>query len=165
VVIKRELELPIVFMSSHSPVILTVEDHDADAMLLQIAFDIADLNVCLFRARTAQEATSFLAKEHPFENGPKPDLIVLDVNLPGTNGIELLILLRSDPALATVPIAMLTSSPQARDRSNCLSLGAAQYVKKPLHLEELTAMAQSLYSLASPAPDLVVSESAFGPPN
>ncbi|MBA3697408.1 MAG: response regulator [Planctomycetes bacterium] len=111
--------------------VLLVEDNPADANLICLcAGDHA--RVELFHAPNAFQATQYLARHHPFEDVPVPDLVLLDLMLPGFNGFDVLHALRERAILVQIPVIVLTSSIYASDRDRALALGATEYVIKPV---------------------------------
>ena len=135
-------------------VVLYVEDSDAFAYLLNCACNEAGLAIRAFRVSDGEEAMAFLRCQSPFESVPKPDLIFLDLNLPKKHGFEVLEELRRDMRLNTIPVVVLSSSRDARMRTQSLELGAAEYITKPFDYNALVgviAAASSRYAARSQA--------------
>lgn len=110
---------------------LHVEDDDAAAQLFEIAIQEADLPIRFSRFRNGEEALAYLrnlAEQQPSE---MPQLIFLDLSLPGKHGLEVLSEMRQDASLSSIPVVILTSSVLAIDRSRSLALGAREYIVKP----------------------------------
>lgn len=112
-------------------VLLYVEDEDAAAFLFQTALQEAGINVQLYRATDGEQALSFLHMQEPFSKAPVPDLVVLDLNLPRKNGLEVMGEIQSTESLARIPVVVFTSSSLASDRKRSLALGAREYITKP----------------------------------
>jgi CheY-like chemotaxis protein len=118
-------------------VLLSVEDNDAFAEAIQIALGEAMLEVSLNRVSDGEEALHYLRREAPFESAKRPDLILLDLNLPRKSGFDVLSELAADSGLRNIPVVVLSSSNHARDRSRSLALGAKEYILKPTDFEQL----------------------------
>ncbi len=114
---------------------LYVEDDDAAFFLMQMALHEADPDIRLFRASDGEQALSFLQGSGPFQNAPRPDLILMDVNLPKRNGLEVLRALKEIKGLGAIPVIMFTTSTAADERETSLALGAQEYVTKPPSLD------------------------------
>jgi len=118
---------------SHKPTLLYIEDDDTAVFLLQTALrDLADGQIALLRARNGEEALARLQGTAPFVDAARPDLILLDLNLPRKGGLELLAELCGDANLASIPVVIFSSSSLPADRARSLELGARDYILKPL---------------------------------
>jgi CheY-like chemotaxis protein len=82
------------------------------------------------------ETLDFLHRVHPFEKAPRPQLILMDLNMPGMDGCEVLQQLKSDPALLSIPVIMFSSSQAEKDVSACYREHGNAYVRKPADFEE-----------------------------
>ena len=82
-----------------------------------------------------EQALAFLRRERGYAEAPPPDLVLLDLNLPRRNGIEVLTEMRADEALAQIPVIVLTSSAERRDVEACYAAGANAFVVKPQDLD------------------------------
>jgi CheY-like chemotaxis protein len=115
--------------------VLLVEDDANDALLLRRAFHRAHLTSLLQVVSNADEAMAYLQRKPPFNNTDEnsaPSLLLLDLNLPGTPGLELLEWLRKQPApLKDLPVIILTSSRDTDDIDRAYALGANSYMAKP----------------------------------
>ena len=127
-----------------APSFLYVEDDDAAFFLLQMAFREADPRIRLLRASDGDQALRFLQRSGTFQDAPRPDLILLDVNLPKRNGLEVLKLLKETEALRAIPVIMFTTSAESSDRETSLALGAQEYVTKPPTLEQFIEVVKAL---------------------
>ncbi len=122
---------------SPATVVLAVEDDDSAYHLLKLAFREANNDAILLRTVDGQQALDFLRRRTPFENAPRPDLVLLNLNLPKLNGIEVLEIIKADALLNEIPVVVFTSSALDEDRARCLALGARDFVTKPLDFERL----------------------------
>lgn len=115
--------------------ILLVEDSEPDILLTQEAFEEAKVKNRLHVARDGEEAINFLRRKGPHAQAPRPDVILLDINMPRKNGLEVLQELKADPDLATIPVLMLTTSQAEEDVRNSYARHANGYVIKPVGFE------------------------------
>jgi chemotaxis family two-component system response regulator Rcp1 len=116
------------------PAILLVEDNPADIKITERALKQSALPVELIVVRDGQEAIEYLLQQGPFAASPnwrRPDLVLLDINLPRLSGHEVLKKIRSTPALRTVPVIVLTTSRREEDIQNVYAAGANTYIEKP----------------------------------
>ncbi len=117
--------------------ILLVEDNEADILITQeILNQESGLNI-LNSVSTAEEAISYLNKRSPFHFAEKPDLILLDINLPKSNGFAVLVEVKSTPDLTDIPIIIITSSSCDYDREFALKNKADMYMEKPLEFNPI----------------------------
>ncbi len=137
--------------------ILLVEDNQQDEMLTLRALKKVNLANHVDVARDGQQAIDYLFREGEFANRKGMDLptvVLLDVNLPRINGLEVLERLRADPRTRLLPIVLLTSSDEERDRLRGYRNGAKSFVRKPLDFSELveTVSRLGVYWLAVNTP-------------
>lgn len=126
-------------------VILLVEDDPGDQKLIRQSFQREHIANELKVAANAEEAINYLDKSKAGDQQyPMPDLILLDLNMPGLQGKELLKVIKTDPALDTVPVVILTTSDSERDIIESFKLQAAGYVKKPVSLDEFHKVIEDL---------------------
>ncbi len=118
--------------------VLIIEDNPGDAQLFREVFGEIS-NVLWHFVENVVQARDFINRRHPFQGAPRPDLILLDLNLPIFRGHSLISAIKSDPQLQDIRVVVLTSSSNAQDRDLCLRLGADDYVLKPRTLPEWTA--------------------------
>ena len=116
--------------------ILLVEDNPADVMLTEEAFEEARIANRLHVARDGVDALEFLHRQGRHEGAPTPDVILLDVNMPRMNGLELLAVLKADPELRRIPIIMLTTSRAEQDVWRSYDLHVNAYIPKPVSVGE-----------------------------
>lgn len=117
--------------------ILIVEDSDDDFFATTRAFRKADLNNPVQRCSNGDQALDYLYRRGPYSDisiAPRPCIILLDLNLPGTDGREVLRVLKSDPRLHSIPIIILTTSAAEQDVTHCYDAGANSYVQKPVDM-------------------------------
>jgi CheY-like chemotaxis protein len=124
--------------------ILLVEDSPADIRLTQEALRDAKVLNRLHVARDGVEALAFLRGQDPFPDAPRPDLVILDLNIPRVNGKEVLGAMRADPALRGIPVAVLTTSSQEADIVDAYQLGANCYLTKPIDLDQFITVVQTM---------------------
>jgi chemotaxis family two-component system response regulator Rcp1 len=116
--------------------ILLVEDNPADARLTREVFEGGRLTTHLNVVSDGEEALAFLRREAPYTESPRPKLVLLDLNLPRKDGREVLQELKSDPALARIPVIVLTTSAAEADILHSYDLQANCFITKPLDLDE-----------------------------
>jgi CheY-like chemotaxis protein len=116
--------------------ILLVEDDPGDELITREAFENNKLKNNLNVAHDGQEGLDYLYKRGPFENAVRPDLILLDLNLPKYDGRQLLEQVKSDPDLARIPVVVLTTSSAEEDILRSYQLHANAYVTKPVDLDQ-----------------------------
>jgi CheY-like chemotaxis protein len=115
--------------------VLLVEDNEADVRLTREALREAGEGVRLSTVGDGEQALAFLRREAGFTEAPRPDLVLLDLNLPRKSGLEVLDEMRSDGSLAHIPVIMLTSSAAQSDVEAAYARGANAFVVKPLELD------------------------------
>jgi chemotaxis family two-component system response regulator Rcp1 len=115
--------------------ILLVEDNPADAYLTILALQDHELCQDIRVVEHGEQALSFLRKEGGYADAFRPDLIVLDLNLPRMDGFALLSTVKSDPALRPIPVVILSTSSAEKDLTQAYHLGAAHYFVKPNDLQ------------------------------
>ena len=128
-----------------SAVILLVEDDVADQKLIKKSFNSSKIANEIRFCNGAEEALEYLGKSKT-DNAdfPIPDLILLDLNMPGMSGKEFLSVLKQDEQLDTIPVVVLTTSDSDRDVLDSFKLQASGYVKKPVELEEFCQVIKDL---------------------
>jgi len=116
--------------------ILLVEDNEGDILLTLDAFEESKVKTEISVARNGQEALDFLFKRGTFKDTAKPDLILLDINIPIYNGHEVLKQIKTDDNLKKIPVIMLTTSSNQKDIDLAYENHSNSYVKKPLDMDE-----------------------------
>ncbi|MCL4140106.1 UNVERIFIED_CONTAM: hypothetical protein GTU68_040456, partial [Idotea baltica] len=126
--------------SSNPPVILVVEDDPADQAITRRALEGSSIESRHYVTSDGAEAIDYLSQTGAYSDtssAPKPDLALIDLNMPGIDGRELLRTLRSDPRFKTLPVIVLTTSSNPRDVAEIYELGANSYIVKPRVFDEL----------------------------
>jgi CheY-like chemotaxis protein len=118
--------------------VLLVEDDPGDALMTREAFD-EHLHNRLDHVTDGAEALAYLRREPPHTDAIRPDLILLDLNLPRRDGREVLAELKSDPDLSTIPVIVLTTSQAEDDVLSSYRLHANAFVTKPVDFDSFTA--------------------------
>lgn len=121
------------------PVLLYVEDEDAAVFLLETALKEAEIDVTLYRVADGDEALDFLKKEGQYRDMPRPNLVLLDLNLPRRTGLEVLSEMKADQELRNLSVVVFTSSSLAADRRKSMALGAQEYITKPASFDGFVA--------------------------
>lgn len=122
----------------HMRPILLIDDNDEDVEITQRAFRKSGMANPVFRCRDGDEALDFLFQRGEFSEpakAPRPGIILLDLNMPGTDGREVLEKVKKNPELKKIPIIVLTTSNDERDIEDCYEMGANSYVQKPVTLQ------------------------------
>ena len=126
--------------------ILLVEDNPADAHLVERALRRAHFAPDLSVVEDGMEAMDFLRRGGAHRDARRPHLILLDLNIPGKDGHQVLGELKSDPYLTEVPVVIYTSSTATKDVKTCYQLGANAYVRKPTDVADLFDVVSSIES-------------------
>ncbi|MEO6437080.1 MAG: response regulator [Tepidisphaeraceae bacterium] len=124
--------------------VLLVEDSPGDVRLTQEAFRDANRSIQLHVASDGVEAMAFLRHEKAYADAPRPDLILLDLNLPKMDGREVLAEIKQDDDLKTIPTVILTTSDAEADIVKSYELQANCYLCKPGQLEEFESLVKSI---------------------
>jgi DNA-binding response OmpR family regulator len=118
-----------------APVVLYVEDDPSTARLFTLAARDANCSSRIFLAKDGDVALAFLNHEAEYREAPRPDLVVLDVNLPSRSGFEVLQCMQRMEHTAEIPVILFTSSDLESDRTKALKMGARGYLHKPNDFE------------------------------
>jgi len=124
--------------------VLLVEDSPGDVRLTREALRDANVQLTLHVASDGTEAMEFLAREGRFHDAPRPNLILLDLNLPRRDGREVLQAIKSDPQLLSIPVVILTTSASEADVMGSYRLHANCYITKPVDLDEFLEVLKSI---------------------
>ena len=124
--------------------LLYVEDDPGDVALTQEVLQEAKIRVNLHIVNDGYTALKFLRKEDEYKEAARPDLVLLDLNLPGMNGRELLFEIKKDERLKSIPVVILTTSDADEDIIKTYTLGASCYVTKPVGLQEFSKMVERI---------------------
>ncbi|MFC1792685.1 response regulator [Planctomycetota bacterium] len=117
-------------MQKSKPVLL-VEDNSINVMAVRRVFNDLRIPKIVVHSKNGEEALKYLSDD----TNEKPDLILLDLNMPVMNGIEFLKIIKDDSILKSIPVVMLTTSDDERDIAECFDLNVAGYIIKPFDLE------------------------------
>jgi len=126
------------------PHVLLVEDSPGDILIMREAFQSAGRKVTLHVVADGFEAMRFLRREPPFAGAPRPDMILLDLNMPRMDGLEALAQIKQDDSLQAIPTIMLTAFGQDADIQRSYELNVNCYLVKPLELTALESTVKSL---------------------
>ena len=124
--------------------VLLVEDNPGDVRLTKEAFHDANPAIRLHVANDGVEAIAFLRRTGDHINVPRPDLILLDLNLPRMDGREVLALIKQDEELKTIPTVILTTSDAEADIVQSYELQANAFLSKPAQLEDFEGLVKSI---------------------
>ncbi|MEU0303172.1 response regulator [Streptomyces sp. NPDC006175] len=116
--------------------VLLVEDDPGDELMTREAFEDNKIRNTLHVVRDGQEALDFLYRQGEYGDAPRPDLVLLDLNLPKYDGRQVLERIKTDPELALIPVVVLTTSSAEEDILRSYKLHANAYVTKPVDLEQ-----------------------------
>jgi two-component system, chemotaxis family, response regulator Rcp1 len=126
--------------------VLLVEDSAGDVRLTREAFTDAKVHINLHVASDGVKAMVFLNREGEHANAPRPDLILLDLNLPKKDGREVLAEIKGNPKLKSIPVVILTTSSSEADILRSYQLHANCYITKPVGLEGFLTVVRSIDS-------------------
>lgn len=115
---------------------LLVEDEPADYHLVRMALKESKVLCNLFHAIDGVDGLAFLRRQGDYTAAPRPDLILLDLNMPRMDGREFLEVVKSDPELKHIPVVVLTTSEVERDVIASYRLGASGYITKPVDMDQ-----------------------------
>lgn len=135
-------------MNPNTPIrpveILLVEDSPSDADLTVEALSDGKVVNNLHWVEDGVEALAFLRRQGKYSDAPRPDLILLDLNLPKKDGREVLAQIKADPSLKLIPVVVLTTSAAERDIFKTYELNANCYVTKPIDLEQFICVVKMI---------------------
>jgi len=124
--------------------ILLVEDNPGDVRLIQENFKDIKLLNRMSVVRDGEEALAFLHRQGKYAEAPRPDLVLLDLNLPKKDGREVLAEIKSDEQLRRIPVVILTSSSAEQDILKTYDLYANCYITKPIDLEQFAKLVKMI---------------------
>ena len=124
--------------------ILMAEDDDGHALLVQERFELVGVRNPITRFRDGQETWDFLSGARPGLEAGKGYLLLLDIRMPGMDGIEVLRRVKEDPRLKTMPVIMLTTTDDPREINLCYELGCNNYLVKPVEFEKFAEVIKRL---------------------
>jgi two-component system response regulator len=132
------------FDNTRAAEVLLVEDNENDLELTRIGFKRSKLMLNLHHAKDGVECMKFLRKQGAYANAPRPDLILLDLNMPRMNGQEVLAEIVADDALCTLPVIVLTTSTDEEEILKMYKLRCSSYIAKPVDFEQFLRVVQSM---------------------
>ena len=124
--------------------ILLVEDSEGDIFLIQEAFDEANITVNFSLVNDGRDAIDFLRKDGEFLDAMTPDIVLLDLNLPKMNGLEVLDIVKRDDQLKQIPVIMLTTSSSPDDIQKSYSSYVNSYIVKPSYFQNFIDIVKSV---------------------
>ncbi|MEW9529163.1 response regulator [Microbispora sp. NPDC049125] len=124
--------------------ILLVEDDPGDVLLTREAFSYNKVRNTLSVVNDGEQALAYLRREGPYADAPRPDLILLDLNLPRVDGFEVLREVKDDPALRVIPVVILTTSEAEQDILRGYNLHANAYITKPVDFDQFARVVRQI---------------------
>ncbi len=124
--------------------LLLIEDGEADQRLVARALRSAKIKTDLYIVDNGEDGLAFLRGEGEHRDSPRPDLILLDLNLPRIDGKQVLREIRADEKLKEIPVVMLTTSAEERDIVESYRLGVNAYITKPVEVQDFMESVQKL---------------------
>lgn len=124
--------------------ILLVEDDPGDILLTREALEGSKVLNAVAEVHNGEEAIKYLSNEAPFEDATRPDIILLDLNLPRVDGREVLAWIKKHPTLHRIPVIVLTTSEAEEDVLRSYDLHANAYVTKPVDFERFIEVVRSI---------------------
>ncbi len=128
----------------HRLEVLLVEDDPADAELTRRMLEQGNLDVNIQTVTDGVKAMAYLRRETPYFDATRPDLVLLDLNMPRKDGREVLKEVKADPGLKTIPIVVVTTSSADEDIVKTYGLGCNCYVTKPVGLDQFSKMVRTI---------------------
>ena len=124
--------------------LLMAEDDPEDQLLVRKGFEASRIVNDLVIVRDGEEMMDYLCRRGEHAGAPRPDMILLDLNMPRKDGREALSEIKADPALRQIPVVVLTTSAVDEDIIHSYDLGASSYIRKPVTFDKLVDMVQAL---------------------
>ncbi|MGD1058313.1 MAG: response regulator [Solirubrobacteraceae bacterium] len=124
--------------------VLLIDDDPGDVLLVREAFEDHKIGNTLSVVSDGVEALKYVRREGSYASATRPDLILLDLNLPRKSGIEVLEEIKGDPALATIVVVVLTTSEAEEDIVRAYKLHANAYITKPVDFEQFTKIVHQI---------------------
>lgn len=124
--------------------VLLVEDNPDHAEMTKESLEDGNASLHVHWVKDGQEVIDFLNKKGTFSNSSRPDLILLDINLPKLSGIEVLKKIKEDEQLRLIPVIMLTTSDRREEVLNCYRIGVNSFITKPVKFKEFRDKIKSL---------------------
>lgn len=137
-------------IDSHPPVrpaeILLVEDNPSDVYLTEVALEEARIESRLHVVDDGETALAFLRRQARYAQAPRPEIILLDLNLPGMDGRRVLAEIKADRGLRSIPVIVLTTSTAPSDVARCYDLHANCYITKPVDFDQFENVVRTIES-------------------
>jgi len=140
--------------------VLIVDDSEDDVVLLKEAFRNYPMIEFVGAVEDGEQALRFLRREGEYEKTRRPELVLMDINMPRKNGFEVLMEMRSDKQLSNVPVVMLTTSKQESDILRAYEGGACSFIAKPVNFDTMKSVAQQFAMYWTMVADLPNSDGA-----
>lgn len=126
--------------------VLLAEDNEDDVMLIRRAFKSAEVPVDLIVVPDGAVAMQYLHAESQFKDASRPDMVLLDINMPCKNGFEVLSEMKTTTDLRGIPVIIMTTSRRKEDVDQAYEEGACSFITKPATIEELETIARHLWT-------------------
>lgn len=130
--------------NTHPRIILMIDDNPTDVLLIKEAFAFCEVNSEVHVAEDGVYALEFLQRQGEYSNAPRPDIILLDLNMPRKSGLEVLVELKSNPELKTIPVIIYTSSIIKEDVRAAYDNYANSYIRKSVDFDDCIRIAKSI---------------------
>ncbi|QOJ20179.1 MAG: response regulator [Gammaproteobacteria bacterium] len=130
--------------NTHPKIILMIDDNPTDVLLIKEAFAFCEANSEVHVAEDGVYALEFLQQQGEYSNAPRPDIILLDLNMPRKSGLEVLAELKSNSELKTIPVIIYTSSITKEDVKAAYDHHANSYVRKSVDFDDCIRTAKSI---------------------
>ncbi len=127
--------------------ILMIEDNPLDFMLIKKEFEFSEFNCEVYVAEDAIEAMAFLNQQGQYAEAPQPDIILLDLNIPNKNGLEILIALKAGSNIKNIPVIIYSSSVSHKDINAAYINCANCYIRKPVDFDGCIKVVNAIQSL------------------
>lgn len=124
--------------------IAVIEDNSDDLYILRKALEKAQVHFEIDHLDNGEAAVHYLLRQGPYANALPPDLIILDLNLPRINGVEVITRMRDDPTGKAIPFIVLSTSHAREDQQKMAELGAIRYLIKSSNLEDFLAVGETI---------------------
>ncbi len=124
--------------------VVIVDDNPDDVILIREALAETRMMNVVQVLHNGDDALAYLQRAEPYPDAVRPQMVLLDINMPGKNGFEVLQAVKADPALRVIPIVMLTTSNREEDIVRGFDGGACSYLTKPIDFDDLLVMTQQL---------------------
>jgi len=125
-------------------IVLYAEDNDNDIELTRISFQQARSGIALHHVDNGEDCLAFLRRQGRYSASPKPDLLLLDINMPRKNGFEVLKEIAADAELCGLPVIVLTTSSADEDIAAMYKLRCSSYITKPVNFDKFAAVIKSI---------------------